>query len=267
MSSCLTKSPYDNILVKNQDGLEIFTCDFKRANWYLTRNLAKVESEVPMIITLKFKTNGLGHYGDPYFLQDFKNVCVVCGTTKNLTRHHVFPQQFNKFVPRQFKNFMRSNSYNVKLLCVKCHVDYEKVATEFKIEILEKAGYNFKRHTPEHFDKAKRAAWALFNYSNAIQKKDYPKLFGRLEKFFNKKYSEYDFTVEVIEDIVYLNSLMNHLESMNKGYESFFKEKIVTLDDLNDFVIMWRKHFVDTMWPRYLPKYWDIERRFNMEGK
>lgn len=268
MSSTLAKSPYDNILVKNSDGLELFTCDSRRANWYLSRNLAAKISEEPCVIALNFKPNGLGHHGDPYFMQEFKNVCVACGTTENLTRHHVFPQQFNKYVPRELGAFMRSNSYNVKLLCVDCHTRYEMVATSFKHEILEKSGYGIRRHMPEHFDKAKKAAWALLNFSNAIPSKDYPKLLGRVEKFLGKKYPNYDLKdEESVDDLFYIVSLEHHLEPMNKCYKAYFKDKIKTIDDINDFIVMWRKHFVKTMNPKYLPEHWDVERRFTTDGK
>jgi hypothetical protein len=267
-SSCLTKTPYDNIIVQNMDGISLFTCDSRRANWYLNRNLAKIISTDPLTIQLNFKTNGLGHCGDSYFLQKFKNVCVVCGTSEELTKHHVFPQLFNRFIPKEYENFMRSNSYNVKIVCVDCHTEYEKVASDFKCQILEKAGLGLRRNIPEHFEKAKRAAWALLNFSNAIPKKDYKKILQKIEKFLNKKYPNYDLKdEEMIDDLFHVVSLEHHSEPMQECFRKYFEKEITSIDKLNDFVILWREHFVRTMNPEYLPENWEIHRRFDIEGR
>lgn len=38
--------------------------------------------------------------------------------------------------------------------------------------------------------------------------------------------------------------------------------KLSGIDAINDFVILWRKHFIETMEPKFLPDHWDVDRRF-----
>ena len=35
--------------------------------------------------------------------------------------------------------------------------------------------------------------------------------------------------------------------------------------DLDDFASIWRKHFIETMDPKFMPEHWDINRRVYSE--
>jgi hypothetical protein len=61
----------------------------KKLNWYLDRNLAEKLDDCS--IRLIFQPNGVGHVNpdEEYYLEDRDNICVVCGTSSDLTLHHV----------------------------------------------------------------------------------------------------------------------------------------------------------------------------------
>ena len=41
-----------------------------------------------------------------------------------------------------------------------------------------------------------------------------------------------------------------------------FSEVVVSkCEDLKEFIKMWREHFVQTMQPKYMPDYWNINHR------
>ena len=46
-----------------------------------------------------------------------------------------------------------------------------------------------------------------------------------------------------------------------KSSEVILRKIIQTPDDLDNFIIMWRKHFVEKMNPKFMPSDWDVERR------
>lgn len=46
------------------------------------------------------------------------------------------------------------------------------------------------------------------------------------------------------------------------GFETFGKSVVEHIQDFNAFAKDWRKHFVDTMQPRFLSPYWKIDRDF-----
>lgn len=98
---------YGNFIFLNLDGEEIFHANWSKVLWYLSRNLIEVVSVEPPTFKLKFQAKGPGCKGDNYYLAKKINQCVVCGKMENLTRHHVLPDFYRKFMPRKFK----ANSY------------------------------------------------------------------------------------------------------------------------------------------------------------
>ncbi|NIQ13420.1 MAG: hypothetical protein GTO02_03115, partial [Candidatus Dadabacteria bacterium] len=165
----IRKTPqYGNCEVLGPDGNLMFRCCQKKALWYLERNLGNQISKEPFTIQLTFTPKGKGHVDDPYFLQIMKNLCVVCGSDENLTRHHVVPYCYRKFFPTNLKDH---RSYDVMALCIPCHELYEEKATEFKEELAVKHSAPVSG-TGARFDKAlsaaRGAARAILEHGNKI---------------------------------------------------------------------------------------------------
>src|ERR1043166_6930107 len=135
-----TLPPYGNCAVLPPDSdVVMFRCNDDRRSWYLSRGLAAVVSKDPAVIRLTFKPNGPGHAADEYFTQVFENRCVVCGSRKNLSRHHILPDTYRRHFPRESE--MRGVwMYDVLVLCIRCHEDYEDFADTLKDEIAAEFG-------------------------------------------------------------------------------------------------------------------------------
>ena len=95
---------YGNYKVFSPEGHLMFRCDLKKANWYLSRDLAHLFSDDPHTIQLKFQPKGLGNHNKVYGLTEMDNKCVVCGTNEFLTRHHVVPISYRRFFPVEIKS-------------------------------------------------------------------------------------------------------------------------------------------------------------------
>jgi hypothetical protein len=52
------KQVYENCKMVAPDGEILSNCDFKKANWYVERELAEVISNDPYTIKLRFEPNG-----------------------------------------------------------------------------------------------------------------------------------------------------------------------------------------------------------------
>lgn len=128
---------YGNIHIQGPDGHEMFHCNSQRALWYLNRDLADVIDVNPPTLRLKFQPGGVGHVGDKYYLTEKRNCCVVCGSAKDLSRHHVMPRVFRSYFPEEIKDH---NYHDVLLLCLQCHIRYEKDASDHKQEICDELG-------------------------------------------------------------------------------------------------------------------------------
>ncbi|KAJ2756609.1 hypothetical protein GGI19_000699 [Coemansia pectinata] len=122
-----TKAVYENCTVLDISGNLLFRASRKRLDWYLSRDLATVIDD--RTIQLKFANRGTGRSNEPFYLQDMRNACVVCGTTDGLTMHHVVPHQYRQYMSTAIKS---RSSFDLLPVCMRCHDQYERHATSFK---------------------------------------------------------------------------------------------------------------------------------------
>lgn len=246
---------YGNCLVRNPIGDAIFRCDLRKMKWYLSRDLAEQVQDSPPVIQLRFQPNGLGHLGDPFFLTPRKNRCVVCGTDERLTRHHVVPRCYRRYFPEDYRRY---GSYDVFAICVEHHEEYEDTVETYR-EVLVKeygapAGGIGGRAEPT-IGRAISAAWALVRHKDKMPAWRIAELERIVKHEFGQELTEKD-----LRDIMWRNRWVGKshgrlvMEQVNGCYER-----------LNAFMVRWRKHFVETMDPQFLPEHWEPERYFYPE--
>ncbi|KAF9964053.1 hypothetical protein BGZ70_006996 [Mortierella alpina] len=130
---------YDNISVyAPPDSNLIFRCSRKRANWYLSRSLARSLS--PNSIHLTFAPAGQGHVNDPYFLEERENKCVVCAketAEAGATMLHVVPEQYRKWFPLRLKSH---SSHDIVVACPECNAQWDREAAIVRKEIVRLYG-------------------------------------------------------------------------------------------------------------------------------
>lgn len=233
----------------------MFRTNLERMAWYLERGLATLVTNSPPSIRLTFEPKGPGHAGDPYFLQSFKNRCVVCGLAEGLSHHHIVPNCYRRFFPRTSQELGRW-MYDVLLVCGDCHDRYEDAAHELK-KLISK---EYKIHPAGNTSLTKeevnviRAAAALYRHGDKIP---------------NPKRAEF-------EDILkaYLKKDSYSKEDCHRTWKTLQKSVQVTpagllvaqkITSIDDFAIRWRRHFMKTMDPKFLPELWDPERRIYSE--
>lgn len=108
------------------DGELLSNCDFKKAQWYIDRDLADKINDNPFTIRLKFEPNGRTNshkpqaelYDDNFYTVDRKNICVCCGKDKEYSRFHVVPTLYRTNFPDELKSH---RSHDIVLLCFACH--------------------------------------------------------------------------------------------------------------------------------------------------
>jgi hypothetical protein len=108
---------YQNCRMLSPDGTVLCTCDRKKVDWYLKRNLADIVSEDPLTIKLRFQPAGRGKADIPYYMTAKENRCVGCGSYTDLCRHSVVPHCYRCHLPELLKS---RNSHDIVLLCVQC---------------------------------------------------------------------------------------------------------------------------------------------------
>lgn len=129
------KKLYDNVRAVDKDGNFMFYCSIRKAESYLRKKnaedgspLAEIVSRDPFIFRLLFDPKGKGNPD----MGPKINLCERCGTTENLTKHHIVPYAYRKILPDEFKNH---RSEEVVPLCRPCHDMYEHEADVLKDEL------------------------------------------------------------------------------------------------------------------------------------
>jgi len=96
------KPLYHNCYLQAPDGDILCTCDRKKAEWYISKNLGTLVETDPYTVRLNFEPSGraLGEVGQ-YYTQVKLNQCVVCGCTEKFIRKNVVPREYRKYFPRK----------------------------------------------------------------------------------------------------------------------------------------------------------------------
>ncbi|KAI8144253.1 hypothetical protein BJV82DRAFT_608870 [Fennellomyces sp. T-0311] len=248
----------------------------RKAQWYLTRDLAVAKDNEEHAIMLTFEAKGEGHSAGDYMVEDRENMCVVCASADGLTLHHVVPYVYRQWFPLSIKS---KSSRDLLLLCKECHDQYERHATALKKSLATKyelplEGKGWIR-VPEN-RAARKAATALLHVADKIPSARQDELRSTINTFWEKKkQSEVDGDdwtklewEQVLKKCCELQDLfqgkdfiehgqgvVQHLAT-NKSIDNDGKER---WPDLEIFIKQWRQHFLDHSKPRYLSERWTVD--------
>lgn len=241
---------YENCKMLAPDNSLIALVNKKKADWYISNNLADLiqDDENGLTFKLRFIPKQINQHDFCKELKD--NLCVVCGETKDLTRHHIVPTCFRKHLP---KEYIRITFYDIVPLCYNCHTSYEKIAQSYKDQLFLLNGIDI--NIPRHIrDKEYIASYAktILKFGHSIPEDD----MKRLNQFVEQHIKQYGGTIEEIA----MNGKKNSRKEARKYIEDNYKKLIDNFGNFNEFIIHWRKHFIKEMKPQYMPKTWEIEK-------
>ena len=240
---------YGNYKVFSPDGVLMFRCDLKKINWYLSRNLAVRINDND--IKLTFTPNGLGSGGVGYGSEALENKCVICGSTESLTKHHVVPRCYRIHFPEEIKSH---SHHDVLSVCVECHFSYETEALKYKKELSNK--YEAPMILPTDLKKMKISRLkGLFSCLN--QEKIPESRKKQIKKEIRSELGIKKITNKMISD--WIN---NEKKIQSRNQRTHGEIVVSQLDDINEFIINWRNHFVQNTNPKHLPKKWSINHGF-----
>lgn len=194
VSRVATRPLYDNCLVLHPRGELMFRCKRYRFDWYLANTESELVTEDPPTLRLRFEPAGPGHLGDEFHLQPRRNVCVCCGVTKNLTRHHVLPKSLRIHYPL---SYLRKNQHDIVPICFTCHRTYETRASALMTQIASELGVSLNdKHSEEPAAMAARNARVIWRHGDRMPS---ARRFEILEEI--RAYLERDVTDEDIETL------------------------------------------------------------------
>ena len=103
--------------------------------------------------------------------------------------------------------------------------------------------------------KARKIAAVYLNHYDVIPEKRREELLIQFTEFANIKNPNKDIFNEYIEKYSDYDTL-NHGEEVVKI--------LLENDEIENFMRMWRQHFLDSMNPKYMPKFWSVDRKHEM---
>lgn len=229
---------YESYSMHSPTGEFMCYCNKKKAYWYINKKLASWIDDKKF--RLIFEPNGKGKADNPYYTQNIKNCCVVCGSEKELNKHHVVPYVFRSRLPLEYKE---SNHHDILATCIDCHEMYEEKANLLKKNIADELNVSMENGMSLEQVKNKKILSAQ-------------RLLERVSKGEIKGVPE-DKIIILKEKAA--QPLFEEIAEHGAAWADEIMKIILSKNELFIFAKKWRQHFVDTMNPKYLPKYWSID--------
>lgn len=262
------KPLYHNCYLQAPDGEILCTCDRKKAEWYIKRELGELVENEPFTVKLKFEPSGraLGEVGQ-YYTQVKVNQCVVCGTSENFIRKNVVPREYRKYFPLVMK---AHQSHDILLLCTTCHEVSNCHDLQFRRKLADMCNAplagpsthvrNKYVHNWRKLQSAVKALRESTTLPDARRKE--------LEKYVLECTNKEEVTPVLLDllnkELKNMMSATNYdqfkCQSHGLKVVQYFERKEGGLTELER---MWREHFLLTMKPKYLPNLWSV--RHNQE--
>lgn len=250
---------YGNLTMLSPEGIELCKCSIKKFRWYESRGLAKMIDEKRFQINFipKGYGNAASSYKD-YYLGEKKNVCVVCGTSEDLTKHHVVPQFYRKHFPVQIK---ARSSHDLVVICHKDHYDYETEAGKLSKQIAIEYGVSIHSGT---LKKAPRRSsnWGQYDIlrglSIALSKPGIPeKAIEEIKLKITKINGSLpsDEELKIIANSIPISKSHSKIKEQTHGY--LVVQKLIETNTLNEFSQRWRHHFLEISKPKFMPNGWN----------
>ncbi|CAN8025827.1 unnamed protein product [Ixodes persulcatus] len=255
------KTPlYDNCILQAPDGEALCTCDYKKAIWYVDRDLGKVVSEQgePLVIRLNFEPSNRPVLDSQYYIQAKDNNCVVCGSAESLVRKNVVPHEYRKYFPKVMKHHI---SHDILLLCVRCHQLSNMRDMTLRYALAQECNAPIKDGTfsksmeNSEMRKVRSAARALLMHArnNKLPQDRVALLLEVLKDHYGvDRLSEGHVRMAADIDTKVVN--MDYVPHGERVVEHFKKN-----GGLVHFELRWRQHFLETMKPKFLPALWSVD--------
>lgn len=253
------KTPlYDNCILQAPDGERLSSCNYKKVQWYVDRGLGIVVSrdDEPLAVQLNFEPSNRPVLDSHYYTQNKDNICVVCNSAQSLVRKNVVPHEYRKYFPEIMKNHI---SHDILLMCLRCHQISNLRDTALRKALAKECnapldyGDIGKAREDSTLRKVRSAGRALANALGSLPEDRVARLEQVLKEHFNVTEVTDDIiqTASDIDTKVYNDDFVPHGQKVVEH----FKKTI----GLANFEMRWRKHFLVSMQPKYMPPMWSVD--------
>lgn len=243
-----------------------------KANWYLSRDLVKIigEKEVQFLNPIKMEVES----DDEFLLSPIERRCVICGAEDELQKHHIIPTLYRQYMPKVYKS---NNHHDVVIICTKHHEFYERTFSNFyRDEIADDFGVpkisdliNSKTTIYRNHKVVINKASSILKYHDNMKLEKIIRLSQEIIETTPTLKDYQDLMLHESELVKVIRFHRKALKSMANELEDYIglnhAKKIVDIcmerGTLYDFIVEWRKNFVENMKPKYMPQGWSITKK------
>jgi hypothetical protein len=252
----LKSNMYDNIQMMDPNGILLANISKKKAKWYVSKHLATWKTH-PVCIQLSFTPRA--HSGSGFEKSVKQNVCVACGDDGGLfMRHYIVPYAYRTLLAKKFKTHQ---SHDVVILCPECHLHCEH-ATQLRMNSLEEKLQEHCRHASfinQDLYRVKSAALALSRWKHKLPCETIQQYQTLVRNYLN--ISSHDISLEQLQLAAAVEYRIPNPDYIS-GPQFVIQQSLLRDqddDEVEQFIKDWRRHFIDTVQPRFLPQGWSID--------
>jgi hypothetical protein len=153
-------------------------------------------------------------------------------------------------------NIKSNSSFDVVPICFDHHNEYERFADDLKQHLATK--YNAPLmgiiEVNDIFISAISAAKAIIGSGDKLPE-DRKKILEEKVLVYFETFTDKNFIDE--NDLIELSKIKSiEAKSITTHSEIVIKQ----IEDFQEFVEMWREHFLENLKPQYMPQHWDVKR-------
>lgn len=254
------------------DGDLMFINNEHKANWYLKRKIVKIigEKEVQFLHEPKVKKRPF----DAFLSSPIEKICVVCGVDDELQKHHVVPTLYRQFMPEAYKS---NNHHDVVIICTDHHEYYERTYSNFfRDELAELYNVPTVNELINNKTQIYKNHKLIINKANSLLKfnanMDMPKIMKLSFEIKNNSPVLRYHTDDILTESELKKVIRYHrkaLKALGDELDNYIGikhakkivEKCIDSGTLYEFIVNWRRNFVENMNPKFLPQGWDIFKK------
>lgn len=255
----LEQNGYGNIPIFSPDEILMFYTSKRKLRTYFKNNLLDVYKDG---YKLNFTPKGLGYHDKEYKdLLKFprQNRCVIsgCEDIHLLTRHHIVPVLFRRWMPEEFKS---TNYQLIVFIKRDLHADYTKIEQQYYFELAKM--FNVKGYEETlliqqtSYLRKKQFAKTLLEHSHSIPE-DRLKVLRSKFKYYTGLNPSFENYKKVLDD--FKATKKKYYKNADYNFGKLIVEKVI---NFKEFENLWLKHFIETMKPKFMPD--DLKAKCNM---
>mmetsp|Transcript_7077 Transcript_7077/g.10137 ORF Transcript_7077/g.10137 Transcript_7077/m.10137 type:complete len:372 (-) Transcript_7077:216-1331(-) len=263
------KSPmYDNVQMLSPDGELLSSISTKKGRWYVKKGLAKWvnNDEQTKQVQINFEPKGRAARGGSgtYMKTEKRNVCVCCGKDEHIMRHYVVPYAYRQLFPPKFKSHL---SHDIVILCPKCHLHCEQQTQKRSKEIdamhrpptsREDDDTSQKFVIDKHLKKIRSAGLTLMNWKHKVPPEKIAEYDAMVRLHLGLDDDSGELTTQHLQTAIDVQYKIFNPHYIS-GAELVLRSMMDDFNKIEEFIRSWRRHFLDTLHPRFLPAGWSVD--------